>query len=292
MTNKIMDNLLFVDLKVLCFKHQLQGGEHIIFALNAYKIREVVTCPPLSPLSSDYLPYVSIFDYRGIPVPVINLNHVVPDSLPSQEFTRIAIVESLGRLTGVLVESHLRIQEFSNEDLKNQNFIGTNNHANYVSGLLRDKNNERYIHLLNLEAIILPHLDEAIPKTHRVNAKNKKVLIVEDSVLFQRKVEGLLKNMGFSIVIANDGAAGLEKLTSEHFDLIFTDIEMPRMNGIEMIRKFKANPLSASTVVIFHSSLSTPSLIDLIEEEQLGSYATKFDDRKIIELLEKNFPIK
>jgi len=63
-----------------------------------------------------------------------------------------------------------------------------------------------------------------------------KVLIVEDSPTMRQLIVFALKRLrGLQIVEANDGVDGLKKLSSEKFDLIFTDINMPIMDGLKLV---------------------------------------------------------
>lgn len=63
-----------------------------------------------------------------------------------------------------------------------------------------------------------------------------KVLIVEDSPTMRQLISFALKRLrGIKIVEANDGVDGLKKLSAEQFDLIFTDINMPVMDGLKLV---------------------------------------------------------
>jgi two-component system, chemotaxis family, chemotaxis protein CheY len=63
-----------------------------------------------------------------------------------------------------------------------------------------------------------------------------KVLIVEDSPTMRQLISFALKRVrGVQIVEANDGVDGLKKLSAEKFDLIFTDINMPIMDGLKLV---------------------------------------------------------
>lgn len=63
-----------------------------------------------------------------------------------------------------------------------------------------------------------------------------KVLIVEDSPTMRQLISFALKRLrGIRIVEANDGVDGLKKLSAEKYDLIFTDINMPIMDGLKLV---------------------------------------------------------
>src|SRR5512136_2124881 len=63
-----------------------------------------------------------------------------------------------------------------------------------------------------------------------------KVLVVEDSPTMRQLIAFALKRLrGIKIVEANDGVDGLKKISAEKFDLIFTDINMPIMDGLKLV---------------------------------------------------------
>jgi two-component system chemotaxis response regulator CheY len=63
-----------------------------------------------------------------------------------------------------------------------------------------------------------------------------KVLIVEDSPTMRQLISFALKRLrGIRIIEANDGVDGLKKLSTEKFDLILTDINMPIMDGLKLV---------------------------------------------------------
>ena len=70
-----------------------------------------------------------------------------------------------------------------------------------------------------------------------------KVLVVEDSPTMRQLIIFALKRIrGLSIVEAGDGVDGLKKLSSDKFDLIFTDINMPIMDGLKLVSLARNDP--------------------------------------------------
>lgn len=65
------------------------------------------------------------------------------------------------------------------------------------------------------------------------------ILVVEDSVIFQATIADLLRSRGHRVVLASNGAEGLERAESVRPDLVITDIEMPRMDGLQLIRALR-----------------------------------------------------
>jgi two-component system sensor histidine kinase and response regulator WspE len=68
------------------------------------------------------------------------------------------------------------------------------------------------------------------------------VLVVDDSLTVRELERKLLLNRGFDVAVAVDGMDGWNMLRSEAFDLVVTDVDMPRMDGIELVSRIKADP--------------------------------------------------
>ena len=103
------------------------------------------------------------------------------------------------------------------------------------------------------------------------------ILIVEDSAVTRRALAKRLKDMGAQVVQAEDGQQGLEMAQAEKFDLIITDIEMPRLMGFDLCEKLKSDPATRSVPVIIMSSLDGDSDIDRGFRVGAAAYLSKTD---------------
>ncbi len=77
-------------------------------------------------------------------------------------------------------------------------------------------------------------------KTLQTQAKDYTILFVEDSDTQQQQMRAFLGKFFGTVHTERDGAKGLETFRKEHPDIVVTDIEMPDMNGLEMVRNIKA----------------------------------------------------
>ena len=70
----------------------------------------------------------------------------------------------------------------------------------------------------------------------------QKLLIVEDNLAVRELLALALSEAGFYVITAEDGYAGLDQAVTERPDLILTDIEMPNLDGIQMIQRLRLQP--------------------------------------------------
>ena len=68
------------------------------------------------------------------------------------------------------------------------------------------------------------------------------MLVVDDSLTVRELERKLLGNHGYEVEVAVDGMDGWNAVRTGHFDLVVTDIDMPRMDGIELVTLIKKDP--------------------------------------------------
>jgi two-component system chemotaxis sensor kinase CheA len=93
-------------------------------------------------------------------------------------------------------------------------------------------------------------------RPRRTREEAHRVLLVDDSPIFRSVIANLLSELGCRVSLAEDGREGLELLQSLLPDLLVTDIQMPRMDGIELIRCARADARLASLPIIAVSTLA------------------------------------
>lgn len=89
--------------------------------------------------------------------------------------------------------------------------------------------------------------DKTLTKTSR------KILVVDDSITVREMERKILENRGYKVEVAVNGIDGWNAVRTGNYDLIVTDIDMPRMNGIELVNQIKGNPNLKSLPVIIVS---------------------------------------
>ncbi|HTP12465.1 MAG TPA: response regulator [Bacteroidota bacterium] len=85
---------------------------------------------------------------------------------------------------------------------------------------------------------------------------DKTILVVDDSPTVRKFVSVSLEMQGFSVMTACDGMDALEQLPKKKFGLLITDLNMPNMDGFELIRSLRENPDYKDLPVIILTSLS------------------------------------
>ncbi len=106
------------------------------------------------------------------------------------------------------------------------------------------------------------------------------VLLVEDSDIVREALRRLLVDAGYLVTVAVDGVHGLELARANRYDLVSTDVMMPRMDGYELTRALRATPEYADTPIVMVTSMG--ERIDRVRGFDAGvdEYITKPHDRQ------------
>lgn len=140
-------------------------------------------------------------------------------------------------------------------------------------------------HLLKTAQLAKIGENEAIVQGKASPSGHKRVLVVDDSITVREVERKLLQNRGYTVEVAVDGMEGWNAIRSQPYDLVISDIDMPRMNGIELIKQIKSHPRLNSVPVIVVSYRDRES--DRIQGLEAGAdyYLTKssFHDDTLIE---------
>lgn len=94
--------------------------------------------------------------------------------------------------------------------------------------------------------------------------QNHNVLLVDDSPHMLDVLSEMLSERGYAITMALGGEAALEAVSSSHFDLIITDLQMGRVSGIDVLRKVKAL-CPGTTVIIVTGNASVTPVIEALK---------------------------
>jgi len=87
-----------------------------------------------------------------------------------------------------------------------------------------------------------------------------KILIVDDSSLIRSVASGAATEAGHEAIVAQNGEEGLAVLAEQKIDLIFSDVNMPIMGGLEMVEKIKENDAYKYIPIIILTTESNPEL--------------------------------
>jgi two-component system chemotaxis sensor kinase CheA len=116
-----------------------------------------------------------------------------------------------------------------------------------------------------------------------------RILVAEDSITSRTLLKNILETAGYQVVTAIDGAAAYTRARSEEFDLILSDVDMPRMNGFELTVKVKSDTRLRDIPVVLVTSLESRDDKERGIEAGADAYIVKssFDQGNLLEVIRK-----
>lgn len=185
---------------------------------------------------------VSIFmtDQTVPIIDLVNAFNLRKEEEKKPETAPIIISRSGGRKIGFIVSEFLHEKEVVFREFK-----GYLKRPRYFSGVTTLGTGEVILILNMQEPVLARDLAGVLPKAETSPAakpgdKKVTILIAEDSLLTAELEKNILENNGYEVDLAVDGVDAMDKLYMRKYDLLVTDIDMPRMNGFELTAKVRA----------------------------------------------------
>jgi two-component system chemotaxis sensor kinase CheA len=119
--------------------------------------------------------------------------------------------------------------------------------------------------------------------------REKRILIVEDSITVRAMLKNFVENAGYSVTTAVDGLDGYNKLENEEFDLLVSDIEMPRMNGFELTKRVRESKTYSQIPIILVTALETQNDMKMGMEAGADAYIIKsnFEKSNLVQTIKR-----
>jgi chemosensory pili system protein ChpA (sensor histidine kinase/response regulator) len=112
------------------------------------------------------------------------------------------------------------------------------------------------------------------------------VLVVDDSITVRRVTQRLLTREGMHVVLAHNGLDALDKMKTLRPDLILSDIEMPRLDGFDLVRRIRADARTADIPIVIISSRVAQKHRDIAAQLGANHYLGKpFKEAELLAVL-------
>lgn len=209
--------------------------------ISQQEIRSVETKEAIS-VRGHILPLIRIADLFGLP----------KKGITEKSFYPVIIVQSLEKRVGILVDRLLGHQDIVGKS------IGEPLTKIKDIGGATILGSGKVVLVLDIPSIIessegvitrKTFQTEAEPKT-RQGKRKKTILLAEDAMTTAMLEKNILESVGYSVVIARDGKEALDRSTQERFDLVITDILMPKMDGFELTTQLKKDSVYKDIPII------------------------------------------
>ncbi|RAX57276.1 fused signal transduction protein/response regulator [Helicobacter monodelphidis] len=269
-----------------------------VYGINVAKVNEIIRLPKLTELpgAPDFVE--GVFDLRGTVIPIINLANWMGVEVPTNYKIkpRVIITEFNNVLIGFVVHEAKRIRRVSWKNIEPAHFSSNygNLDRNKITGTTRIEG-DHVLLILDLESIVeeLGFYKPEVTSERQGVKFDGLALVLDDSAIARKIVRETLENMGFTVVEAIDGEAGIERLENlyeaygdrlnHELKVIISDVEMPQMDGFHFATKVKEDKRFAKIPIIFNSSISDQFSAERGREAGGEAYLVKYDANSFYE---------
>lgn len=117
---------------------------------------------------------------------------------------------------------------------------------------------------------------------------SKRIITIDDSASIRQMVAFTLKGAGYEVVEAGDGEDGLKKAKTMHFDLVLTDQNMPKLDGLSLIRALRGLPEYRSTPILMLTTESSDTMKTQGRAAGATGWLVKpFDPQKLLDVVKR-----
>lgn len=121
-----------------------------------------------------------------------------------------------------------------------------------------------------------------------MNKMDKTILVVDDSQSLRSLVKFVLENEGFRILLAENGKEALDKMTSEEIQLLVTDLHMPVMDGMELVKNVRGlKDYKYTPILILTTETNSQIKIKAKDLGATGWITKPFDNEKLIKVIKR-----
>ncbi|MBN1527503.1 MAG: response regulator [Thermoleophilaceae bacterium] len=211
-----------------------------------------------------------------------------PDGRESDAARPLVLVRASGREVAFVVDEVLGEQEVMVKSLGRQLVRVRNVGGACIAG------SGAVVPILNVVDLVESAAAAGAPQPTAAGAESaperrSRLLLAEDSITARALVKGILEGAGYEVVAAVDGLDALTRLKSEPFDLLVSDVDMPRMNGFELTAKIRADRKLAELPVVLVTALGSQRDREYGIEVGANAYIVKtdFDQGNLLEIIRR-----
>lgn len=273
------------------------------FAINVFKVQEVVSLPRLSALPGSHPSVVGVVNMRGNTIPVINLPQAIGmRPLEINDKCNLIITEYNRTIQAFLVGQIDQIVNTTWESIQPPpKTAGRGHYLTAITQIERDNRNN-IVEIIDVEKVLAEIIsydttisDDVLDQEIADHLHGQKVLIVDDSSTARNLVKQTLSAVGIDVIEAYDGLKALELLKSwadagktvtDEILMMITDAEMPEMDGYKLTYEIRNDPRMSDLFIALNTSLSGSFNDAMVEKVGCDRFISKFQPDKLVEVVQ------
>lgn len=120
----------------------------------------------------------------------------------------------------------------------------------------------------------------------KIDGTGKSILVVDDDLAIRVLLQAVLKRMNFTVVLAEDGGIGFDRVASARFDAVLLDLMMPKVNGYEFLERVKRElPVDQRPHIIVFTAAGQRGVNKIPADSICNAILKPFDLEKFIDMI-------
>ena len=282
-----------------------QLGTRHIFAMNVFKIKEVINVPKLNIMPGSHHNLKGVMNYRGSSIPIIDLRQAIKmRGVATQATAKNVIITEYNRsVQGFIIGEVKNIVNTSWGTIQPPpSGIGKSNYLTAITQV-NVEGKQELVEIIDVEKVLAEIIDydtsiseEVLDKDIVNHFLGKKVLIVDDSSTARKQIKDTLEQLGITIIERKNGAEALALLKkwadegknpTDEILLMFTDAEMPEMDGYRLTSEVRNDPRMSNLFIALNTSLSGSFNDAMVEKVGCDRFISKFQPDMLVDVAQQ-----
>ena len=228
-------------------------------------------------------------NYNSIPIPLCNLAEVLgirSEAKKESQNSNIIVIKIADNIVAFQVDEILHEQEIIIKKLNRQL-----ENAKFVNGatMLGDGSVIPVLNTHDLLKEIKTHSFSSEIKEKPKSIRKQELLIADDSITSRMLIRDILESSGYNVKMVVDGKEAYAELKTKNYDLVISDVEMPRLNGFELTEKIRSDSDLKRLPVILLTSLAKKEDREKGIDAGANAYIVKsgFDQSNLLDTIER-----
>ncbi|WP_407334279.1 chemotaxis protein CheV [Enterovibrio sp. 27052020O] len=279
-----------------------QLGTRQLFAINVFKVREVLKVPHLNQLPGAHPKIRGVATIRGHSIPVIDMRQSVGmRPLEVDKEANLIVTEYNRSIQAFLVGKVVYIKNMGWNEIMEPPSTGRGNYLTAITKL-EHENELKLVEIIDVEKVLAEIVsydigisEEVLDQDLSQHLVGRKVLVVDDSSTARKQVTETLKQLGIECIEMKNGAHALRLLQSwcdegkkvtDEILLMITDAEMPEMDGYKLTSEVRADSRMSNLYIALNTSLSGSFNEAMVEKVGCDRFVSKFQPDLLVDVVQ------
>lgn len=279
-----------------------QLGTRQLFAINVFKVREVLKVPRLNQMPGSHPKICGVATIRGHSIPVIDMRQSIGlRPLDKDQESNLIVTEYNRSVQAFLVGKVVYIKNMGWDEIMEPPSTGRSNYLTAITKVEHEGDN-KLVEIIDVEKVLAEIIsydigisEDVLDSELQQHLVGQTVLLVDDSSTARKQVTETLGQLGIKCIERKNGKQALNLLKSwcdegkdvkQEILLMITDAEMPEMDGYKLTSEIRADSRMHDLYIALNTSLSGSFNEAMVEKVGCNRFVSKFQPDLLVDVVQ------